>query len=199
VAQQRYDALMAIVHRDLGADGDVDRATVVLHAEASVVCDRDDDGHCSLPDGTPVAAETVRRLACDGRIEWAIDGPDGVTLGIGRASRAWPAWLARQIIQRDGGRCRFPGCTRPIHQIHHTAEWVADKGRTDTCNGAGFCWTDHRLVHEGDWTVTGNADRTLTFTSPDGRVVLESPVRKLSPQTKAWMRDAMPRLLAEAS
>lgn len=192
VSQQRADALVSLAHRGLGADAHHDRATVVLHADASVVCDGNDDGHARLPDGTPVATETVRRLACDGRIEWAIDGPDGVTLGVGRATRSWPPWVARIIVDRDGGRCRFGRCPNRIHHIHHIAEWVADRGRTDTRNGAGLCWTHHHLVHEGRWRIEGNADHTLTFVSPDGMRRIESPVRRLSPQAKQWLQEVLP-------
>ena len=60
--------------------------------------------------GSPIAAAALERLLCDGNIEWSVDGPDGAALGIGRASRAWPAWLARLIRRRDGNRCRWPGC-----------------------------------------------------------------------------------------
>jgi hypothetical protein len=174
VPQQRYDALNVLVGRGLGSDTNIERATVVVHTQVETLTEgADTPGH--LTDLTPVAAETIRRLACDARVEIAVHGPDGVVLGVGRATQSWPAWLARQIKHRDRGRCRYPGCPNPIHHIHHCAEWVAHKGRTDSCNGVGLCWTHHHLVHEGGWTVTGNADLLAIFTSPDGRTH-ESPV-----------------------
>ena len=50
----------------------------------------------------------------------------------------------------------------------------------DAPNLAGLCWAHHRLVHEGGWTLTGNADDTLTFTSPTGRTLTSSrqPTRR---------------------
>ena len=43
------------------------------------------------------------------------------------------------------------------------------------------------LVHEGDWTITGNADGELTFTSPYGREVRSRP-QPLAPGI--WRRAA---------
>jgi hypothetical protein len=34
-----------------------------------------------------------------------------------------------------------------------------------------LCWAHHHLVHEGGWTIKGNADQHLTFTSPYGRTL----------------------------
>src|SRR5690606_10599754 len=107
IAQQRYDALVSLLRRELAQDT-VDRATVVIHADGGLLADAAPNGPATTAGGTSVAAETVRRHCCDGRIEWAIDGPDGTTLGIRRASRIWPPWLTRLIRHRDQ-HCRFPG------------------------------------------------------------------------------------------
>jgi hypothetical protein len=37
----------------------------------------------------------------------------------------WPATRAR-ILARDGGRCRYPGCTAPATEVHHTQPGVED-------------------------------------------------------------------------
>jgi hypothetical protein len=192
VRQQRYDALVGICRRELAADDDVDRATIVIHADVDVLTGENPDGHATTTGGTPVAAETVRRHCCDGRLEWAIDSPDGTTLGIGRAARVWPAWLSRLIRGRDL-HCRFDGCHRPIHEIHHIAEWVADHGPTDDRNGIGLCWTHHRAVHEGGWTITGNPNGEVTFTSPHGRTLHTTP-RHLDPRLKRRLQGITPHL-----
>jgi hypothetical protein len=194
VSQQRADALVSLARRGLGADSDVERSTVVLHADLALVTGDDPAGHATVG-AQPVAAEVMRRHLCDGRIEWAVDGPDGRTVGVGRATRRWPAWLARQIRHRDGERCRVPGCPNRIHQIHHIRGWFPD-GTTDTANGVGLCWTNHVDVHHGRLRIEGNADGELVFTTAGGKQ-LRSPPRRMTPEVKALLRDVTPRLHLE--
>jgi hypothetical protein len=54
---------------------------------------------------------------------------------------------------------------RIIHDQHH--------GPTDTWNLAGLCPADHRLHHQGELGITGNADDPdgLTFTDAAGKVI----------------------------
>jgi hypothetical protein len=140
VPQQRADALVGLCGLGLAADGDLDRATVVVHGDVGLLTGENPDGHATLADQMPIAATAFQRLACDGRLEWAVDGPDGTTLGIGRAERQWPPWLVRYIRRRDAQTCRFPGCSAPIHHIHHIDGWTGDLGGTDDTNGIGLCW-----------------------------------------------------------
>ncbi|MGY6502831.1 MAG: hypothetical protein ACXIVQ_18280, partial [Acidimicrobiales bacterium] len=81
-------------------------------------------------------------------------GPDGATVGIARAAQAIPPWLRRTITHRDD-TCRFPGCERRIRHIHHIRWWTND-GPTNADNLIGLCWHHHHLVHDGNWTITGN-------------------------------------------
>jgi hypothetical protein len=49
-------------------------------------------------------------------------------------------------------------------------------GPTNANNLVGLCWTHHRLVHEGHWTVTGNPEHhDLSFHSPQGRTLTSRP------------------------
>jgi hypothetical protein len=59
----------------------------------------------------PPPLESIRRLACDGRIEW-VPERGGRPVGIGRRDRRVPGSVGRVLRHRDGGRCRFPGCGR---------------------------------------------------------------------------------------
>ena len=67
-------------------------------------------GCCELADGTPLAPETARRLACDASIV-ALTERGGRTLDVGRKTRSIPPALRRALAARDRG-CRFPGCDR---------------------------------------------------------------------------------------
>src|SRR5467141_920881 len=68
-AQQQADALALLAETalhhgvDPGAPGE--RYQVVVHVDAPVMADPDASGESVLEDGSPVSAETSRRLACD--------------------------------------------------------------------------------------------------------------------------------------
>jgi hypothetical protein len=38
-----------------------------------------------------------------------------------------------------------------------------------------LCVHHHHLVHQGDWTMSGNANEELTFVGPSGRVMTSRP------------------------
>lgn len=106
-------------------------ATLVVHVDADALATG--EGTAQVEDGPALPAEAARRLACNARVESVAEGADGRIVGIGRASRAVPPWLARQVRHRDQG-CRFPGCerTRWAH-LHHLVHW-AEGGPTDLAN-----------------------------------------------------------------
>lgn len=126
--------------------------------------------------GVFVAAETVRRLACDARIRYVRDGD--ITSDRGRAERTVNRALRRKLVRRDGDQCRFPGCASRHHlHAHHIVHWD-DGGPTDLANLVLLCSFHHRLVHEGGWHVTGEANQPLTFTSPQAGVLVEDERRR---------------------
>ncbi|HJV03855.1 MAG TPA: DUF222 domain-containing protein, partial [Actinomycetota bacterium] len=76
-------------------------ATVVIHTRAeALVGDR--PSLSETEGGHRVASETVRRLACDGRIEWVLER-GGRPVGIGRRGRQVPGALGRALRHRDRG------------------------------------------------------------------------------------------------
>ena len=108
------------------------RAALVLHADARVMTG--EDGWAETAGYSPLAAETIRRIACYCELFIVADDPDGNPIGVGRAQRTPPWWLADMVRRRDG-HCRFPGCERRLFiQTHHIAEWEAHLGRTDLHN-----------------------------------------------------------------
>jgi len=179
--QRAADAFVDMARQELTLDPGPDPTVVVVHVDAETL--DGDDGNGSV-NGVQVASDTVRRLLCDAKIECNVEGPDGTCIGIGRIDRNPPRWLRRRIQHRDQHHCRFPGCDRQIRQIHHIEWWERDHGVTDSWNLIGLCWQHHHLVHEGGWTISGSADRRLTFTSPLGRVLTSRPP-PLLPDTRA--------------
>jgi hypothetical protein len=177
-AARNADALVAMAERSLAGETEVadcgDRHQVVTHVDASVLSD-DADGRSELADGPALAPETVRRLACDGASVTIVDRPDGTPLDVGRKTRRIPARLRRAVLARDGV-CVFPGCGRPITEIHHRQHWSTG-GRTDLANLDGNCKYHHRLLHEGGWSTQRNDDGRVLFRRPDGTILPTVPLR----------------------
>ena len=160
------DALVQLASASLAEESDADRACIVVHAEAESL-KSGDGGKAALERGLPLASETVRRLACDAKIQLAVHGSDGRPVGIGRQSRVVPTPLLRLLRHRDGG-CRFPGCgsTRWLH-AHHIRHW-GDGGRTDLDNLVLLCGRHHRFVHEARWRIEGDPNVELHFSNRFG-------------------------------
>ena len=158
----------------LSATGGRDpRPTVVVHADARVLSGA--DGWAETTGWTPMAAETVRRLACFCKLNVVADGPDGTPVGVGRAQRLAPDWLADLVRHRDGGL--------PAVRI----EDVPPRSTT-SCPGNGPIWgaptwttsspsapTTITVVHEGGWRIEGDPNAELRFISPTGLVVTSYP------------------------
>jgi hypothetical protein len=170
IATRRADAIHDLATRLLGSSSAPDRATVVIHADRTVV-DDERPGNGFIGD-LAVCRSGVMRALCDARIEVALHGPDGATVGVARASQQVPWWLRRQVHTRDH-TCRGFGCERKIRQVHHVKHW-AHEGETNLDNLIGLCWEHHRLVHEGGWSIEGNPNGEVEFVSPDGERRLPS-------------------------
>jgi hypothetical protein len=127
-------------------------------------------GSSELLDGSPVADETLRRLACDcGVVRHLLRG-GSQPLDVGTRTPVWTVAQRRVITVRDRGHCRFVACewrTCDVHHVHH----FADGGPTAVGNGILICPRHHTAVHEGGFRITGEPNGTLTFHRPDGSVL----------------------------
>src|SRR5690606_31175060 len=116
--------------------------------------------------GQPLPVETLRRLACEADVVPIVCGGGSVPLDMGR-SRRYPTHSQRlAVIMRDR-HCRFPGCDAPpsFCDVHHLVHWVKN-GPTDLRNLVLLCARHHRAVHEGGWSLTGNANGRLRLRAP---------------------------------
>ena len=176
---RRADALAWMAER-VFESGDApvlapDRHEIVVHVEADVLADGR-AGRCDIEHHTAIAAETARRLGCDGGIVPVVDGANGEPLSVGRRTRSIPPSVRRALASRDRG-CRFPGCpaTHRLHG-HHVQHW-ADGGETSLDNLILLCPTHHRLVHEGGFDVQRLDDGAFRFTNPHG-LTIRPPKRR---------------------
>ncbi len=141
-----------------------DRHRVVIHLAPHLLCE---GLVANLDDGTWIAPETWRRLACDCALDLVKVDQDGTVLDVGRRTRTIPPALARALDVRDAGRCRFPGCThRRFLDRHHVRHW-SDDGETKLDNLLTLCTAHHQLVHEGGWSVDFDGEEARFF-RPDG-------------------------------
>jgi hypothetical protein len=164
----RADALCAAV-AGAGRGGTVE---VVVHADVELLTGESDDGTCHVAQGAPIAAETARRLACDGRLRLVAER-EGQQVGVGRATRAVNTPLRRALRARDGG-CVFPGCTNARWvDAHHVRHW-ARGGPTNLDNLVELCRRHHRLVHEGGFRLTFDG-ATVTVYDRNGRELTAAP------------------------
>jgi hypothetical protein len=162
------DALVELCGSEVGEHPDPDRADVVVYVDYDVLAG--EGGPAETGEGNPLPAETARRAACDSRWRILTRKWSGQSIDLGRATRQIPTGLFRYLRLRDGG-CRFPGCRgRRLLHGHHLVHW-AKGGPTDRRNLTLLCRSCHRRMHEGGWTVEGDAEGTLTFVSPSGRQI----------------------------
>ncbi|MGO4236431.1 DUF222 domain-containing protein [Pseudarthrobacter sp. YAF2] len=101
----------------------------------------------------PVAAATLRKIACDADIIPALLGTHGEILDLGRKTRLFTPAQRTALTARDQG-CAFPNCTIPAPwcEAHHITYW-SRHGPTTTNNGVLLC-SHHHLIHKENWTIT---------------------------------------------
>jgi hypothetical protein len=138
----------------------------VVHVDAASL-EEGTAGRCELEKGPSLAAESVRRLACDASVVRIVEDESGTPLDIGRKTRSIPPAIRRALNARDRG-CRFPGCTHSRYvDGHHIRHW-ANGGETKLSNLLTLCRFHHRQVHEGRVAVQVLDDGAVRFVKPGG-------------------------------
>jgi Domain of unknown function (DUF222)/HNH endonuclease len=163
------DAMVEIAGRSLGAVESINRRDayrtyVHLDTEGGWLT-----GKPRLP------KHVTQKLTCDGTLQ-PVWHTQGAPVNVGRAQRIVPTRTRRLVEDRDRG-CRFPGCAATTHvECHHLIHW-ADGGPTDTPNLAALCPFHHDAHHDGEFTISGNADDPdgLRFTSRGGFPIRPGP------------------------
>lgn len=161
--QRRYDALMTVLRRGVaGTKGEptTPKATLLVTMDLDTL--RRDlaatggrvPGCGTTLEGDLVAAESVRRLACEADLIPLVLGGDGEVVDQGRRKRLVTPGQRVRLAVRDQG-CTIPGCTVPATwcDAHHVVPW-ANGGRSDLSNYALLCPRHHTWVHEHGLTAT---------------------------------------------
>jgi hypothetical protein len=191
----RADALVALAESSLaGAPGRPrqggERYTLLVHLRPDASGLLGGAG-ATLEDGTPIPAETLRRIACDAGLVPVAEGAKGEMLGVGRRRRTITPTLRRALTSRDGA-CRFPGCTnRRFVDAHHVKHWIHG-GRTALDNLILLCGAHHRVVHEDGFKIELDADGTTRVTTPEGQPLPPVPAPPPVPPAPLLPSRALP-------
>ena len=151
----------------------IERRQLFVHLREDRIADTS-EWRAELADGTPLAGDTLKRLACDAGLVVARTDAQGNPLDLGRKRRTVSAPLRRALMMRDR-RCQFPGCNhRAFLDAHHLEHWLAG-GETSAANCALFCDAHHTALHEGGFHAERDAGGTLHVYDPDGRRIDPHP------------------------
>lgn len=175
--QRLCDAFVQTIRSSGGSDSRGGSYFVVAHVPLAALVDgagETTELAGDLERGELISRETVRRIACDATVVIAVDDDDGHTMYEGRTRRDPTGAQRREVMRRDR-HCRFPGCTNvTFTNVHHIVPWKPD-GLTNVNNLALLCEHHHRRVHSKRWTMSGDANKELTFVGPTGRVMVSRP------------------------
>lgn len=167
------DALVELAHHTLDMGVVPQRGTQRPHLQVTTTLETlmavRGSPAAELEFSSPIAAQTVARLACDASVTRVVFGPDSAVIDVGRARRVVSSGMRRGLNARDGG-CRWSGCDRPASwtQAHHLDHW-ARGGATTLPNLVLFCHRHHWLVHEGGWQAV-LVDGALVTIPPPPRI-----------------------------
>ncbi|HME93241.1 MAG TPA: DUF222 domain-containing protein [Methylomirabilota bacterium] len=176
-AQQQADALVLLaetaLHQEMDPGAPGERYQVVVHVDAAVLEDPEQEGQTALEGGIRISAEISRRLACDASRVVMRHDADGRIVEVGARTRTIPPALRRALHHRDRA-CRFPGCGGRILEGHHVQHW-ANGGPTTLSNLISLCRRHHRAVHEQGYRVVHHPDGAFQLMRPDGRELPDVP------------------------
>jgi hypothetical protein len=148
------------------------RRQLIVHVDVETLQGKG-AGHEKLEHGPAISPEVARRLGCDSALQVLVKcGKKALYLG--RRTRSISPALNIALRERDEG-CRFPGCThRRWVDAHRIVPW-AKGGGPDLDNLILLCRRHHRLLHEGGFSLTGDANGELRFRNPRGERLANSP------------------------
>ncbi|MCW2933186.1 MAG: hypothetical protein JWM19_4148, partial [Actinomycetia bacterium] len=128
------------------------------------------EDRCHLQDGPALSAAALQLIGCNATISVMVHDAAGTVLAAGRRTRKAPPALRRAARERDGYRCRFPGCESRKTDLHHIRYW-SNGGHTTLDNLISLCRRHHTAVHDKGYTITTAGE----FRTPDGALIPHSP------------------------
>ena len=172
----RADALVRVCETWVTADAPTPvvapTTQVVVHVDADALGGEATGGRSHIENGPWLSPASVRWLSCDADVVTVAER-DGLPIDVGRVRRLITPRLRLAMQSRDAG-CRYPGCSVPAPRTdgHHVRHW-RDGGPTDLSNLVSLCRFHHRRHHEGRFHIRREASGDFTFTSGDGKPLVE--------------------------
>lgn len=143
----------------------------------------EDDKPAQLDNEGPLHPDAARRLASRATL-WTRLFLDATGVVTHTDSYTPTAAMSRHLRARDQ-HCRFPGCRVPARRcdLDHTLDYALG-GPTSLDNLADLCHSHHPLKHPSipdahRWIARQLPDRTIEWTSPQGRVHTDPPPRRV--------------------
>ncbi|MEJ7650186.1 MAG: DUF222 domain-containing protein [Nakamurella sp.] len=196
--RRRGEALIEALSRSVLAQGQGPTSAVTATVNVSMYLDdlqqRTGAGTCTGTiadgDGTLLAPDTVRKLACDAGIIPTVLGAQGAILECGTEKRLFTLAQKRVLWQRDR-HCTFPGCDIPAQwtDAHHLVHWI-DGGPTDLDNAALLCRAHHTIVHRDELAGEVVAGQVVWDRRPG---TYRPPRRPLQPGASTPLHPRLPR------
>ena len=157
---QRYADALELLATAGGGQSGAQSATLLVIADYDALAGR--VGAARLPDGTPVTAEELVKLAADAKVVPAVFDTAGRPLWLGRASRDANAAQRIALAARDG-RCVGCGARHNICEPHHEKHWEHG-GPTDIDNLCLLCGHCHHTeIHDNGGDIQQAPDGTRTL------------------------------------
>jgi len=128
---------------------------------------------CHFEDGGAVSPAALRLIGCNATVSTMLHDLAGNVLDVGRRTRKPSAALRRAVRERDGCRCRFPGCESRRTDAHHILYW-SNGGETKLSNLISLCKAHHRIVHDKD-IIIASSGGGFTFHTAEGIPIVSSP------------------------
>jgi hypothetical protein len=115
-------------------------------------------------DGEQITAAEARRMACNADLVPVVLGTDSEILDFGRTVRlAYP--IQHRALRLRDKCCQAEDCDAPAAwtEAHHLKPW-SEGGRTDLANMVLLCSSDHRRIHDPNYTYERIPSGRIRFT-----------------------------------
>ena len=134
-------------------------------------------GGINFENGPPIDHPRLMALLCDAQIDIQHCDADGLPTGLITTAHH-SSWRQDRYLAFRDGPCRIPECEGiGKTQAHHIFEDRIDRV-TSVEYMINFCNRCHQEHHDGNFTLTGKAEQTITFTYKNG-TTLTSAARPL--------------------
>jgi Domain of unknown function (DUF222) len=135
------------------------------------------NGAINFENGPPIDHPRLMALLCDAQIDIQHCDADGLPTGL-ISTAHHSTWRQDRYLAFRDGQCRIPECEGiGKTQAHHIFEDRIDRV-TSVEYMINFCSRCHQEHHDGNFTITGKPEQTITFTYKSG-ITITSTARPL--------------------